>query len=146
MRRHASILLVAIFGLCFSASALAEMVWSQRTGPHRVLLYKEAGRDSYYCTWVINLDPGYAAFDLIAQRPLMFRIFWKKEAAEGMPDKGYLHAIVDGADFPFLYSKLHRDLQIEAVGEFVGIGQRTPNELWSMLAKAQSFRVYLPSG
>jgi len=42
----------------------------------------------------VTLDGRNAvAFDVAPQRPLTFRIRWRNEAAEGIPDNGVLYAI-----------------------------------------------------
>ncbi len=156
MRRHISILFGAVIGIACSLPAVADVqrLWP---GPQSVLLIKVVEPEFYYCTWTMDLDPANfatldernaVAFDLAPQRPLTFRIRWRNEAAEGIPNNGVLYAIVDGTAFLFRISMVKRgQAQTDVVAVFdEGYQRQSTDDLWSKLAKARSFRAYLANG
>ncbi len=126
-----------------------QAIWRQIVGPNAILLYKDASKDFYYCTWAIEFDlPNLGAFDFVKDRPLAFRIRWKREHAEGVKPGFFLQVIINGRNFPFTIVRVNPEPVLTDVeGEFAGgIPIQTPRDLWQRLADAKSFRVYLPNG
>lgn len=132
----------------------AQGIWSQEFGPHTVVLFKEVSGVIYYCTWVIEVarppddKRSIAAFDFGPKRTLTFRVRWRTELTENVSEQTLMHAIIDGADFPFLIFAIHRQKVLADIeGElFAGLGNKSLAELLERLTAAKSFRVYLPNG
>jgi hypothetical protein len=149
MRLPRSLSVCAVVMIAGVQTVQAQAIWQRQAGISNVILYKEVGKLSYYCTWAISED-GIARniFDAANEQGklLRFRIRWPTRLTYDVEAGNYIKLIVNGDLWLFYIVDINRESALTDISGEFSVPLSAGKSLQQALESAKTFRFYLPNG